>query len=376
MYSSVNSRKLRQQLADREAQWAGISHDVSNLLTVVLGNSELLLARSPADQKLRPMLKGILNAGELAAGWMRQGILRVHAEQRANSRTDLKQVVEGMEDTLRLVAGESIRLHVECASEAVPVIAEPVDVERIILNLAMNARDALPDGGDLTIEVEVAEAQASRQNGFRAARAYGRLAVSDTGKGISREAGSRIFDSFYSTKVRHLGLGLPTARALVERNGGFIELESTPGLGATFYVWFPSAPEAPKMPEAEDLRACSSVEMKRILVAEDNPTLRAILSRTLESAGYNILEASDGIDALACYEKQTEPIDLLITDVRMARMDGLELGEALRARQPQLKIIYISGWPEDGAREGKSTSLFLKPFKPTALLREVREALK
>lgn len=372
----LTTRKLRQQLTDTETQWAGVSHDVSNLLAAILGHSELLLAQMPADDKLRPMLEGILNAGELAACWMKQSAFRSQAERTAASRADLKQVVQGMESTLRLLTGETIRLHLEYAAEAIPVLAEPADVGRILLNLVVNARDALSDGGDLTIRAEIAQEEASRENGAAPPKTYGRISVSDTGEGISREDGRRVFDSFYSTKGHHRGLGLPTARALAERNGGFIQFESKPHSGTTFYTWFPSALEAPKNPETESFRQYPSGQAKRILVVEDDPTLRAILIRTLESAGYSVLEAGDGVQALARYEKQTEPIDLLLTDIRMARMNGREVGEALQARQPRLKIIYISGYPDDVVPGRKGTNLFLKPFKPTALVQKVRETLE
>lgn len=364
---ALENHAHRRNLAEVESLWAGVGHDVNNLLSGVIGNSDYLLKFLATDAKARQALEGILMAGELSAAWVQQCV----TAGRISRSADLGQVLERMESTLRLLAGAKIQLRLKTGRRPVPVAADPAQVARVVLNLVFNARDAMPDGGCLIIQAEIA-----RHHGFEAAGArqeWGRVSVADTGAGMDAQTCRRIFDPLFTSKSQHLGLGLPTARALVDQNGGFIELKSGLRSGTTFFVYWPLA-EA--VPEQENTGAVHSVETgsKTILVVEDEPVLREILIRTLKSGGYQVLEAERAEKAIELSRQR--PIDLLLTDVRMPVMSGTELVSAVRAREPGMKVVYISG--RQDARldcNANGTAFLLKPFKPQVLLRKVEEVL-
>ncbi|MGH9345604.1 MAG: response regulator [Terriglobia bacterium] len=366
---ALENHAFRQSLAEVETLWAGVGHDVNNLLSGVIGNSEYLLRFLAADAKARQALEGIVTAGELSAAWVQQCV----TAGRISRSADLSQVLERMESTLRLLAGGKIQLRLKTGRCPVPVAADPAQVARVVLNLVFNARDAMPEGGSLMVQADTAHARGESQI-LGARPAWGRISVADTGAGMDRETCRRIFDPLYTSKSQHLGLGLPTARALVEQNGGFIELKSGLRSGTTFYVYLPLAESGPKQ-ENTGTRQPIESSSKTILVVEDEPVLRDILIRTLKSGGYLVLEAERAEDGIELSRQRS--IDLLLTDVCMPVMSGPEMVSAVRAHAPGMKVVYISGHPD--ARldcKGNGTTFLLKPFKPLALLQKVEETLR
>lgn len=361
---ALENHAFRRNLAEVESLWAGVGHDVNNLLSGVIGNSEYLLKFLAADAKARQALEGILTASELSAAWVQQCVTAGRIVRSA----DLGQVLERMESALRLLAGPRIQLRLKTGRRPIPVEADGAQVARVILNLVFNARDAMPEGGSLIVQAEIVR----RPEPFGATRAaWGRISVADTGPGMDPETCRRIFDPLYTSKSQHLGLGLPTARALAEQNGGFIELKSGLRAGTTFYVYLPLAASTAEQEDAPTHSTAAAP--KTILVVEDEPALREILIRTLESGGYRVVEAERADQALEL--QQQSAVDLLLTDVRMPAMSGIELAGAVRAREPGVRVVYISG-RHDPRLHSNGDTFLLKPFKPLALLRTVEKALR
>lgn len=354
---------LRRNLAQVETLWAGVGHDVNNLLSGVIGNADYLIQFLAGDPRARQSLEGILTAGELSAAWVQQC-----ATAGPTTRgSDLVQALDRMECTLQLLAGPKIRLRLTIGKGPIQVAADPAEVARAVLNLVFNARDAMARGGTLTIEAGIA-----RRNELL----WGTISVTDTGNGMDQETCRRIFDPLYTSKSRHLGLGLPTVRALVEQSGGFIELKSGLRLGSTFSIYLPLAEanarevRGPLELGAEAARQDSCRE-KTILLVEDQPTLREIVARTLKSRRHQVIEAESAQAALELSRERA--FDLLLTDVRLPAMNGIELAAALRESNPGVPVIYMSG-RRDQALDGNGAFL-LKPFKPATLLETVDRAL-
>jgi two-component system, cell cycle sensor histidine kinase and response regulator CckA len=366
---------LRQKLKEREELWTGVTHDVSNLLTAVLGHSEYVLMRIQNDEELRSAIEGMMKAAENAASWMRQGTSAAPCGGERRQLTDLNDVVKGLEVILRLLAGTRIQLRLQTWKEPLRVVADGAELARIIFNLALNALDAMPAGGQLIIETE-AELVAPGAEARRHPGLWSKITVADSGQGIDREQQLRIFDRFYSTRGPDRGLGLPTVRALIERSGGHVDLSSIPEKGSAFYVYFPCPRQLQETPEVTFQLQPPSNETKRILLVDDDAPLRIILARTLMSAGYIVMQAASAQEAIRMQAAEAGSIDLLLTDIRMSSMNGRDLAQALRTRDPAMKIIYISGCSDPRAASEKNRSDFLmKPFKPTILLEKVQASL-
>jgi two-component system cell cycle sensor histidine kinase/response regulator CckA len=365
---------LRQRLTEAEELWTGVTHDVSNLLGAVLAHSEFILMRVQHDEELRRAIEGIMKAAENAASWMTHGaaIDQLNGERR--QILDLNEVVTRMESILRLLAGITIELRFQMGKEPVPVIADAAQIARIVLNLALNAVDAMPAGGQLTIKTEAEWVTPGAEAGSHAGP-WGKLTVADSGQGIDTQQQPRIFDRFYSTRGPRRGLGLPTVRALIKRSGGYLEVKSTAGKGSAFEVYLPYARQLSDRPEVRSQPQSKSV--KRILLVDDDAPLREVLARTLASAGYSVIEAGSAHEAIQIQAIQPGSIDLLLTDLRMSSMNGRDLAEVLRARDLEIKIIYISGYPDRRSDGAKNESDFLlKPFKPSALLEKIQACLR
>ncbi len=361
----------------------GVAHDFNNILSAIIGYGNLLDLKLPRDSGCRPYAGQILAAGERAASLTRS-LLAFSRKQVISPRPlDLNEVIGKVEQLLRRVLGEDVELRTALAPAPLGIVADPVQVEQVLLNLATNARDAMPRGGALTIETHpcVIDEQFRRANGFGAPGGYARIDVRDTGVGMSADVRGRIFEPFFTTKElgRGTGLGLAVVYGAVRQNLGYVAVESEPGRGATFRIWFPLAAQAADgeqpAPQPPPLRGSG-----RILVVEDDRTVRELLSAVLAEYGYDVVQAADGVEAIALVEQRGAAFDLCIVDVVMPRLGGRETWERLRALAPGLKALFVSGYTADAVLRrgmlGSGEAFLSKPVPPQVLLAKVREILE
>ncbi len=362
----------------------GVAHDFNNLLTVIRGYSELLLARLRPDDPMHKDMGEVKKAADRASGLTRQLLAFSRRQFIAPKVLDLNALIANMDGMLRRLLGEDIvELCTELTPQAGAIKADPGQIEQVIMNLAVNARDAMPKGGRLTIETRnVTVGTPSRQSpSIVKPGTYVLLAVRDTGHGMDAETQSHLFEPFFTTKEKGkgTGLGLSTVYGIVKQNGGNIVVESKPGQGATFKIYFPlvepdaqSGAGAPEVAEPAHGR-------ETILLVEDEPAVRGLVHETLRLHGYKVLEARHGIEALMTGAKYQGPIHLLLTDVVMPQMSGPEVAEKIQVVRPGIKVLFMSGYPDHPAfeRGGISReSLFLaKPFSPNVLAKKVRDVL-
>ncbi|MDB5104424.1 MAG: Blue-light-activated protein [Fibrobacteres bacterium] len=363
----------------------GVAHDFNNLLTAINGYSELLLAMTGKEDARRQHIEEIRKAGERAASLTNQLLVYSRRQIVSPKTLNLNSVVSQMETMLRRLIGEDIDLVVRLKPDLDAILADPGQIEQVILNLAVNSRDAMPKGGTLTLETSRTELGPDSQgiNEAVAPGTYVQLTVRDSGVGIDDTVKSHLFEPFFTTKKtgRGTGLGLSTVYGIVRQSGGHISVESERGAGATFKVFFPTArdmkPEhAPAEPETQESAFRGG---ETILVVEDDLAVRNLVKNILASFGYSILEAGNGIEALEVANGFHGKIDLLLTDVVMAQMGGRELVDKMKYLRPDLKYIYMSGYTDDAiVRHGvlvKSEQFIQKPFSPASLVRKVRSVL-
>jgi signal transduction histidine kinase/CheY-like chemotaxis protein len=358
----------------------GVAHDFNNLLTVVLGNVETLLDAERNPQN-RARLEEIHSAANRGATLVRQLLAFSRRQVMVREVLDLNAVVKEVRPLLSRLIGEHIELMVFAASGPMTVEADPTQLQQMIINLATNARDAMPDGGTLTIATELAE-QAPLVTTLRSGR-YVALTVRDTGIGMDPETKRMAFHPFFTTKDvgKGTGLGLATVYGIVEQTGGQVHIESEPGRGSCFHVFLPwvgAAKTEPAAPPAKTAPAAPT-EPAIILVAEDEPLVRAVTARVLRRVGYTVIEAADGEQALQMARDHKPPIDMVISDVVMARLGGLELARRLTKERPGLPILLVSGYnreemlsADDAAR---AIGFLQKPFTPGELLEKVSTLL-
>lgn len=361
----------------------GIAHDFNNLLTAITGYSDLTLKRLPHDNPLRRNVEEVKKAGERAASLTRQLLAFSRKQVLQPKVLDLNAVVSDMEKMLQRLIGEDIELQTALASELGSVKADPGQIEQVIMNLAVNARDAMPHGGNLIIETENVFLNEEYATSHIAVKhgAYVMLAVSDTGEGMSEETQSRIFEPFFTTKElgKGTGLGLSTVYGIVKQSGGNIWVYSEISQGTTFKIYLPRIDEA-----AQEYLSGVRVEERVygteiILLAEDDREVRSLVREALEGYGYRVLEAEGGGAALSVSERHEAPIHLLLTDVVMPKMSGRELADRLTQSRPEIKVLYMSGYTDESiVHHGvldPDTPFIQKPFGPQALARKVREVL-
>ncbi|MBI2678885.1 MAG: PAS domain S-box protein [Candidatus Koribacter versatilis] len=358
----------------------GIAHDFNNLLTVISGYMQLLLAE-PGVQGA-PEMREVADAADRAAGLTRQ-LLAFSRRQVLQPRVlDLADVVRGLEKMMQRLLGEDIELQIVLAPSLSAVRADPGQIEQVVMNLAVNARDAMPQGGKLVIEtrdVQVSEAFAAHEPGL-APGDYVMLAVSDTGHGMDKETQAHIFEPFFTTKEmgRGTGLGLSTVYGIVKQTGGYILVGSEPGQGATFRIYLPPVAE----PVERTRTPVAPVESLRgnetVMVVEDDGSVRALASRVLRGSGYHVLEAERGVEAEAICRSHDGKIHLLLTDIVLPDGSGADLARRLRAQRPEMRILCMSGHNTRPTREsGPLPGVLLdKPFTPGLLSRRVREVLE
>jgi len=358
----------------------GVAGDFNNVITMITGYADLLHAGIPQASPLRRYVDEIVHAGERAAALTRQ-LMAFSRGSTAQPRVlDLNSVITTMEPMLRRQMGQSIELILLTTRGLGPVRADPSQIEQVILNLAVNARDAMPSGGKLVIETtnaDIEEGAESTNLGLKPGP-YVMLAVSDTGIGMDAETRSRLFEPFFTTKApgKGSGLGLSTVYGIVKQSDGQITVYSQPGCGTIFEVYLPRVTEV--LVEPAPLPKTLAKGSETILLVDDEDGVRNLMVAVLQTNGYEVLEANNGANALAVYEKNAHKIDIVLTDIVMPQMNGIELGRALRTRAPGLKILYISGYRENPllAHLGDNPRDFLqKPFTPDVLLGKVRDVL-
>jgi two-component system, cell cycle sensor histidine kinase and response regulator CckA len=386
----VTERKLlEEQLREAQKMEAvgrlagGVAHNFNNLLVGMLGYSDLLLKKLPEGTALHRMASEI-NAAANRGRDLTSRLLAMSRRQVLQPKVlDFNGLVLQTERLLRPIIGEDIRMHLRLDPKTGFVKSDPTQLEQVILNLALNARDAMPHGGTLSIEtcnIQV-DAAYTRQHAGLLPGSYVRLWVADTGHGMSPGVMARIFEPFFTTKDsgNGSGLGLSTVYGVVKQSGGCITVMSEPGRGAAFAVYLPRVNQIPEMKPRVPLPIEPQAGTETVLLVEDEPVVRTLVQEILQECGYRVLRASSGAEALRLNEETLEPIQLLITDVVMPEMSGPDLASRLGTLRPMMRVLYMSGYTDDEVltRKGlpENSAFIQKPFTPDQFLRKVRETL-
>ncbi len=396
LLSAMERRRTEDALQEREDQLrqsqkmeaigqlaGGVAHDFNNLLTIINVHTDLLMSQMGSADPLRGDVEEIARAATRAASLTRQ-LLTFSRKQVVQPQVlDMVRVARGLEPMLRRLIGEDVEFETRVADTVSAVLADEHEVEQVLINLVVNARDAMPQGGRLTVEVAngtVDEDLCARHPTLRPGD-YAVLTVSDSGMGMTTETMARAFEPFFTTKDpgRGTGLGLSTVYGIVKQCGGGITVDSEPGQGTTFRVYLPVATEgAPRRSAGAERRAPSSAS-ETILLAEDEDSVRRLARRVLEGQGYTVIEAINGEDALRLAADYAGVIDLLLSDVVMPELGGRLLAERLVAQRPDIEVLFMSGYTDDEIlRRGlleRGQRLLQKPFTGSALAHEVRTVL-
>ena len=383
-------RKLEEQFRQAQKMEAigrlagGVAHDFNNLLMVMRGYTELLLNRLKPNDPLRSNAEEIQKAADRATSLTRQ-LLAFSRKQMLQPRVlDFNTVAADMEKMLRRLIGEDIELVTALDSALGRVKADPGQIEQVVMNLAVNARDAMPQGGKLTLEtsnVELTEAFA-RQHPEVTPGPYVLLAVSDTGCGMDAETQTRVFEPFFTTKEKGkgTGLGLSTVYGIIKQSGGYIWVHSEAGQGTTFEIYLPRVEDAVTADQEEQVTSQPPSGSETVLLVEDEAPVRKLAREFLQSTGYTVLEAEGPVEALQLSQQHQGPIHLMVTDVVMPKMSGQDLARSLAPQRPEMRVIYISGYTDNFAgRDGvvsENTIFLQKPFSLGELARKVRETLE
>lgn len=361
----------------------GVAHDFNNLLTIISGYTELIEMGLPPENPLRAHASEVLKAGERAAALTRQLLAFSRQQVMAPQVLDLNSVVTNIHKMLRRLIGEDVELTTISAPDLGTVRADPGQIEQVIMNMAVNARDAMPEGGKLTIETSNVDLDTgyARIHFPIAPGRYVQLSISDTGCGMDEEVQKHIFEPFFTTKEhgKGTGLGLATVYGIVKQSDGYIWVYSEKGNGTTFKIYLPRV-DAPVVVTGEGQTERKSVRgSETVLVVEDETSLRKLVCGVLKSNGYRVLEASRGEEALRISGQHEGAVQLLLTDVVMPQMSGRHLAEQLASLRPQTKVLFMSGYTDDaivhhGVLE-PGMDFLQKPFTPESLARKVREVL-
>ena len=361
----------------------GIAHDFNNLLTAINGYSSLALQRIEGNPSVRTYLEEIKKAGDRAANLTRQLLAFGRKQILQPLPLSLNDIVTDMSKMLRRLIGEDIQLSAKLATDLKRVKADPGQIEQVLVNLIVNARDAMPQGGKLTIETANAELDreyASTHVGVLAG-AYVVLAVSDTGTGMDEQVRKQIFEPFFTTKEKGkgTGLGLSTVYGIVKQSGGNIWVYSEPNHGTTFKVYLPALASTPKSSEVKVVEAPMPRGTETVLLVEDEEVVRGLARQILEDAGYRVLVAQQGEEAIRLCIEDAKEIHLLLTDVVMPGAGGKEVADRLGSLRPGIKVLFMSGYTDEAiVHHGvldSNVKFIQKPFSPAALARKVREVL-
>jgi len=394
MRKTLQNAQKEQQLLEQRLRQAhkmeaigrlagGVAHDFNNLLTIIRGHSDLLLERNPANAAERGSLEQIQKAADRAVSMTRQ-LLAFSRKQVLQPRVlDLNAVVAEMGKMLPRLIGEHIEYVFLPETKHARVKADPGQIEQVVMNLAVNARDAMPSGGKLTVQIRVVafDEEEARKRSPMSPGSYVLLSVADTGTGMDETTKAHIFEPFFTTKEvgKGTGLGLATVYGIVKQSGGFIWVESALGQGTTFEIYMPSAAEAVSEREKQAAPFAQPRGSETVLVVEDEEGVRALAAEFLRKNGYSVLEARDGVEALEMAGHFAGAIDLILTDMVMPRMSGTELIEKMKTVRPAARAILMSGYSEQfRTRQDESSAnpaVLQKPFSMTVLVAAVRAML-
>ena len=385
----TNQSRLEEQLAQSQKMDAvgqlagGVAHDFNNILTVIMSYSSLLLSDFEENDPRREDIQEISNAATRASGLTTQ-LLAFSRKQLMEPRViSVNSVVIGLEKLLRRLIGEDIELATTLEPDLFLINADPGQLEQVLINLAVNARDAMPEGGRLHITTSNTELATGGSDTRLAAPPgeYIMVAVSDTGTGMTREVQSRVFEPFYTTKQqgKGTGLGLSTVYGIVKQSGGDVWIYSEPGQGTTFKVYFPRVMDREAVPAVRDETVPAIGGHETVLIVEDDASLRALSARILEGNGYTVLLARNGLEALAIAAGHDGHIDLVASDVVMPKMNGRPLVEKLLESRKGMSVLFMSGYTDDevmrrGVLDGR-TAFLQKPFTPAQFAKKVRDVL-
>ncbi|MGH9499875.1 MAG: PAS domain S-box protein [Terriglobales bacterium] len=362
----------------------GVAHDFNNLLMVIGGYTEQLLEHTGKRDALYPKVEAIHHATERAASLTRQLLAFSRKQLLELKVVDLNAIVADMERLLRPLIGESVELQTTPAPDLGRTRADAGQIEQVIMNLVVNAKDAMREGGKISIQTANANLGGDdfrREHSYIQPGAYVMLSVSDNGQGMDKETQTKIFEPFFTTKEKGkgTGLGLSTVYGIIKQSGGYVLVQSEPGHGTTFRIYLPRVEESAEPVGTLRISQPQRGGSETVLLVEDEESVRQLVRETLEIKGYKVLEAANGEAALQIVMDHTEPIDMLITDVVMPGMSGRELSARLCATHPQTKVLYLSGYTEDAiVHEGvleAGTAFLQKPFTLQMLSRKVREVL-
>jgi signal transduction histidine kinase/CheY-like chemotaxis protein len=383
-------RKLEDQLIQSQKMEAvgrlagGVAHDFNNLLTVILGFSEMLHEHVKGNQQALEEVGEVFQAAGRASALTSQ-LLAFSRRQVATPRvTSLNEVVRNIDKMLRRIIGEDIQLTINLSPKLASARIDPGHIEQVILNLAVNSRDAMPQGGKLVIEtvnIDLSEEGGEGHIGVEPGP-YVMLAVIDTGIGMDATIQSRMFEPFFTTKEsgKGTGLGLSTVYGIVKQNGGEVQVYSELGQGTVFKIYFPAVAEHPEALPGEGPQVGLVSANETVLLVEDEDQVRHLTQTLLARQGYRVLEASSGRAALALARQHRERIDLMLTDVVMPQMSGPDLANAVRSSHPDIKVLFMSGYTDTAvalqSTLAPGTPFVQKPFTTGTLLRKVREALR
>lgn len=384
-------KKLEAQLLQAQKMEAigtlagGIAHDFNNILSTIVGYGHILQVQTKEDDPMRMNVEEILNAADRATA-LTHSLLAFSRKQIMHVKpVQLNDLVRRVQTLLRRIIGEDISIRTMPGEDKITVMADSGQIEQVLMNLATNARDAMPHGGTFTIEISCVELDESFvvRHGYGNPGAYALLTASDTGEGMDEETRRRIFEPFFTTKEygKGTGLGLSVVYGIIKQHDGYIEAYSEPGIGTTFRIYLPLS-DALIETDAPPSVAVSSPAggTETILLAEDDESLRKLARIVLEAAGYTVITAEDGKDAVRKFIEHNAEIDLVILDMIMPQMNGREAYEQIRSIRPDVRALFASGYTADKAyREGMAgakVELLLKPILPNKLLKKVREVLE
>ncbi len=381
-------RQLEQQLRHAQKMEAvgqltgGIAHDFNNILTAIIGFGHLVLMKQKEDDPLRHFVEHILSAAERATH-LTQSLLTFSRKQISNPKAlDLNGIVQRVQKLLAKLAGEQVEISLFLSEAPLVVMADSGQVEQVLMNLAANARDAMPSGGRLVLESRRIELDSSfvQTHGYGKPGSYALLSLSDTGTGMDAQTAKRIFEPFYTTKEvgKGTGLGLSIVYGIMKQHNGYINVYSEPGHGTTFKIYFPLTAAAALEQKTQELVPYRGGS-ETLLLAEDDPEVRRLTKAVLTEFGYQIIEATDGDEAVRLFEERKDSIDMLILDVIMPKRNGREVYDAVRTLKPGVKVLFMSGYTANiitqrGILE-EGMQFLPKPAAPTELLKRVREIL-